>query len=453
VSVPRRAASAIWILVAAALVSPQRLAALQGAGVAATASYTGMAIVDSAATARAAWGRANTASRANDLAAARTAAAEAARAWPTQEAYVWGGAVLAAQAHDTAATLRALDAYANLGLGRDLRAHPATAPYTTLAQFSDVVRRHDDNRAPVAMGRPQTVIADTTFWPEGFDADPRTGRYYIGSVRHRTIAEVDARTGAVRELIPRDTADVGAILGVRVDPDRSALWATTSGIPQMEGYQPRDSAIAALLLVRLPDGVILGRWNLPPSPGGHVLGDLAVGPNGDVYVTDSSEPVFYRLRPRGDTLEALRNPLFRSLQGIAPTPDGRVAYVADYSHGLLRIDLATGAVSRLADAPNSTSLGCDGLNWDRGALICVQNGVQPARVMRFALGADGWRIEGAELLDRNSRIADEPTIGAVVRGEFVYVGTSQWNKYDDRGARVAGTRLAPVIVLRVPLPR
>ena len=60
------------------------------------------------------------------------------------------------------------------------------------------------------------MIPDSTFWPEGVDYDPRTGRDYVASVRHRTIAEVSA-DGAVRELWPRDRAGIGAMLGVRAD--------------------------------------------------------------------------------------------------------------------------------------------------------------------------------------------------------------------------------------------
>ena len=97
------------------------------------------------------------------------------------------------------------------------------------------------------------TLPDSTFWPEGVDYDPRTGRYYVASVRHRTIAEVDAN-GKVRELWPRDRPGVGAMLGVRVDTARAVLWATTSGIRQMEGYVAADSGIAALLRVPIADG-------------------------------------------------------------------------------------------------------------------------------------------------------------------------------------------------------
>jgi hypothetical protein len=282
------------------------------------------------------------------------------------------------------------------------------------------------------------------------DYDPRTHRYYIASVRHRTIAEVEAGK-AVRELWPREQPGIGAVLGVRVDAKRGVLWATLAGIPQMQGFTRADSTIAALVRVRIADGAIERRWNLPPAPLGHVLGDLAIGPLGDVFMTDSNDPVLYWLKPGADSLEKITSPLFRSLQGMAPLPNGKIVYVADYSHGLLRVDLASKDITRLADAPGSTSIGCDGIAWDGAAIVAVQNGVAPARVMRFVIDDSRRRIALADVLDRNIAIADEPTIGAIVGREFVYVANSQWEKYTEDGVRRPERPLTRPVLLAVPL--
>jgi sugar lactone lactonase YvrE len=310
----------------------------------------------------------------------------------------------------------------------------------------------ESGTAAATRSRIVATLPDSTFWPEGVDYDPRTGRCYVASVRHRAIAEVDAR-GSVRELWPRDRAEIGAVLGVRVDTARGVLWATTSGMRQMEGYVPGDSSIAALLRIRIGDGAIERRWDVPPSARGHVLGDLAVAPNGDLYVTDSFEPVVYRLRSGRDTLERIESPLFRSLQGAAPTPDGKSVFLSDYSRGLLVLNVASGTVSRLDDAPGFSSRGCDGIVLDtKGAIIAVQNGISPARIVRFVIDSARPRIISAEVLDQNVATADEPTIGTIARGSFVYVANSQWEKHDDAGARKPGTKLTAPVLLGVPLP-
>jgi len=435
-----------------------RLAALGAwlliAGVLPAAAQTreDLAAVDSAAAARVAWARGVSAFRNHDLTTARAEIERAASAWPTQPAYLWGVARIAARQADTVGVLRALRDYARLGLGRDLGADSAIVPFLALGPFTPIRTAHDRNRAPLANSQVRASLPDSSFWPEGVDYDSASGRFYVASVRHRTVAEW-APGGRVRELWPRDRPGLGAMLGVRVDPVRHVLWATTSGLPQMAGYAAADSAIAALLEIDPQNGTILHRWDLPASPQGHTLGDLAVGPRGDVFLTDSNEPVLYRLRKGGTALERVTSPLFHSLQGLAPHPDGRTLYLADYSHGLLRVDLASGAVTRVADQPGSTSLGCDGIVWYRGAVIAVQNGVSPPRVVRFELDSSGARIARVTVLDRNLPVADEPTIGTMVGSSFVYVANSQWDKHGDDGTQRPGVRLTAPVLLAVPVPR
>jgi sugar lactone lactonase YvrE len=412
---------------------------------------TRIAIVDSASVARAAWVRATSALRHDDTAAARLEIARAMASWPLQPSYLWASALLSARAHDSASAIYALRRYAALGLGRDLGADQTFSWLHESPAFAIVRAMHDANRRVVARSHVRATLADSAFWPEGMDYDPRTRRVYVASVGHGAIAELRP-DGTSRMITLLDHAPIAAILGVRADPRRGVLWATTSAVQSSPAFRIADRTVAALLRVRIRDGLVERRWDLPPVPGGHTLGDLAIGPRGDVFVTDSDEPVVYRLRPNADTLEPMRSPFFRSLQGLAPSPDGGRLYLADYSHGLLRVDLASGDVTRLEDAPNSTSLGCDGIAWDRGAIVAVQNGVSPARIMRFSLDATGARIVRAELIDQNWAMADEPTIGTVVGREFVYVANSQWEKYDDSGKRNASKPLTTPIILTAPLP-
>jgi sugar lactone lactonase YvrE len=319
----------------------------------------------------------------------------------------------------------------------------ASAPRCAVAQAS---------RDSLAGGTLLRELADSTLWPEGVDRDPRTGDFYVASVRHRTIVRV-SKYGREYELWPGDDVRFGAMLGVRVDPRRPFVWATTSGIPQMEDWVPADSAIAALLQIEARTGRILRRWDLPVAPHGHVLGDLAIGPRGDVYLTDSYHPVLYRLRPGADTLERITDSLFRSLQGMAPTDDDRFLYVADYSHGLLRVHLTDGAVRRLGVAAGVDTRGCDGIVLHRGAIVAVQNGATPARIVRFVLDAAGDSIVAAQTIDRNPVLAPEPTIGTMMDDRFVYVANSQWEEFDDAGHLKPGARLTRPRLVAVPVPR
>lgn len=78
--------------------------------------------------------------------------------------------------------------------------------------------------------------------------------------------------------------------------------------------------------------------------------------------------------------------------------------------------------------------------------------MSPARVMRFVLDSARRRIVKATVLDRNVALADEPTIGTLARGQFVYVANGQWEKYDDNGVRRTSIPLTAPVLLALPLP-
>ena len=418
----------------------------------AVAQFTGVPVVDSAQVARQAYANAGRMMRASDMAGARAELARAASAYPMQPVYTWATASLAARANDTSGAKAALEAYARLGLGRDVVNDPAFRAIAAAPALQDVIRALHDNRQPRANSAVRHRLSDSAFWPEGIDYDAAGDRFFIASVQFGTVAEVD-KAGRMRDVMPRRQPGIGAMLGVRYDAARKVLWATTSAVEQSGAYVEADSAVASLLRIRVADGVIERRWDVPRTAR-HALGDLAIGPRGDVFVSDSRDPVLYWLRPNADSLVAIRDPHFRSLQGIAVDPSGDALYVADYSHGLLRMELATRAVRWLgAPASGATVTGVDGLTWADGALIGVQNGVSPAQIVRFDLDAARRAVVRATVIDRNIPLADEPTIGTVAGRDFVYVANSQWEKYDPRGNPIAGVPLTPPVLLALPIGR
>jgi sugar lactone lactonase YvrE len=407
---------------------------------------------DSARVAREAWRRAGPLARAGDLAGARDLVRRAFLAWPGQQAYVDGYAALSARLRDTAEAVRALTLLADLGLSRDLAADSSFAALREVPALKELARRLLANAAPLARSRIAATLSEADFWPEGISHDPRRGVWYLASVRHRKVAEVGAN-GAARDLVTEGQDGLWAVLGVRADPETGTLWVTSAAIPQMAGYQPADSGRSGVFAFDLESGRLKARYLLPPGPAPHLLGDLVVAPNGDVYATDSDDPVIWRIRKGASAAEEfLRHPLFRSLQGPAVDPSGRVLYVADYSHGVLRVDLASQAVAALPAPPRTTVLGIDGLAWDRGSLIGVQNGVTPPRIVRLRLDGEGRRIRTVDVLDRHLPLAGEPTIGTVWGGRYFYVANSQWDEYDDAGRLRPGARLDPPRILELRLP-
>ncbi len=293
-------------------------------------------------------------------------------------------------------------------------------------------------------GIEHTLSDDTTFFAEGLDADARTGALYITSLHHRNVFTADA-SGRLQPLIKPSGAPIGGVFGVALDTRRDVAWVAAARVPFMLPA-PGDAIVRTeLLRIALQDGRITGRWTLGDGTG--MPGEIALAPDGSVLVSDGIGGVVHRLRSGAETMEVVRSPLLRSPQGIAVDPSGAVAWIADWSRGIMRWDLRTDSITAVPTADGTPMLGIDGLRAWHGRLIGVQNGRTPPRVVAIELAADGRRIERAETLDLPPATG-ESTVGTIVGDRYFYVSSSQWPFWSEQGARNESAGPLPVVTVR-----
>ncbi|WP_164011955.1 SMP-30/gluconolactonase/LRE family protein [Pyxidicoccus trucidator] len=402
--------------------------------------------------ARTRWREASVARKEGLLEKAQALATEAQAVWPTQAAYAYGLAALSARLGDAAATARWLDVSADLGLGVDLGRDDSFARVLDAAPVRAAAGRLARNLEPLARSSVAFRLDEADFFPEGLACEARGEACYVASVRHRKVVRV-GRDGRATEVVPPGQDGVLAALAVALSGDGRTLWVTSAAIPQMRGFTQGDEHLAWVHAFDLASGRLQRRLGFPAGTGPHAPGDVHVTSKGEVFVSDSQQPVLYRVPPTGDTLEVFASdPLFRSPQGVAESADGRTLYVADYSHGILAVDRASRKVAEVRPPTGgATVLGIDGLARHGDTLIGIQNGLQPARVIRMRLATEPLRIQAVEVMDRHLPEADQPTIGAVVGDELRYVANSQWEQYDDAGRLREGAVLTPPLILRLPL--
>ena len=294
------------------------------------------------------------------------------------------------------------------------------------------------NRDPIERSQPLMAISADLPLIEGIAHDARRGCYYLSSVVGRYIHA--SCSGQLRRLPLAE--GVGPILGLAYDGATDRLWFASApvfgGAGLRTGLFAHDFRTGKLIAVALPAGDLN-------------LGDVALGPAGEVFAADSRTGAVYRSR-RGEPLETIVPPgVLRSAQGMALAADGRSLYVADYSLGLARIDLASGAVAPVVPAAGIGTNGIDGLLRDGRDLIAIQNGWRPARILRLRLSPDGNAIVAADVLERGHPSHDDPTHGVIVDGRLVYVANSQWPKYTESGQLHAGASQSATSILALPL--
>jgi sugar lactone lactonase YvrE len=333
---------------------------------------------------------------------------------------------------DTRGAVESLERVANMGLGLRADADPDFDVLTEDPAFLAVLEKLRENRRARGTSTTAFTIASApTFVPEGIAYDPRDGSFYVGSVHERRIVRVSA-DGVVSEFAPAAFAGLMSVMGMQVDPDEGVLWVCTAGVAETGGLREDNLGRSAVFKFDLESGQLLLHYHFSNSEQRRVVGDLAVASDGEVYVSDARGSGVHRIRAGGDFLETFVQPgVFQSPQGLALSSDQRGLYVADYSKGVYYVRRATREAVRLSHPENQTLLGIDGLVRDGDALIAVQNGTMPHRILRLELSGDGREITEVRVLAANLPDWDEPTLGLMVGDRFYYVANSQWNRFVD----------------------
>lgn len=168
----------------------------------------------------------------------------------------------------------------------------------------------------------------------------------------------------------------------RITPEGRVLPLATRGLNDPKGLAERQGVVYVADVNRIVRvdraGVVapfLEAHAFPQKP--RFLNDLAVGPDGHLYVSDSGELLsgggggaIYRIAPDGTValiVDESMNPAIRNPNGLLVVEGGRSLLVVDFGTGeLLKVRIADGQVQKLAEGFG----GGDGLALDsRGRLI------------------------------------------------------------------------------------
>lgn len=286
------------------------------------------------------------------------------------------------------------------------------------------------------------VLPGDRVFPEGIGAQKSTGDFFVGSTTDGTIYRGNIRRPRLEVFLPGGQDGRTAATGVRVRDGR--VWVAGRFTGRLFVY---DLASRRLLRTyRVPqDGATF-------SPRGErsLLNDITFA--GDAaYVTDSFQPVVYRVRLEGGRLGELDpwrdlrdTPIAYArgfnLNGITVSDDERHLVTVDYRTGeLFRIDRVTRRVRKIDLGGADVRTG-DGLLLDGTTLLVVRE--EPGEIQPVDLSADLLRGTLGEPFGRSS--LRFPTSMFELDGRGIVV-----NSQLDRGADPE----LPFTIAAVPIPR
>lgn len=221
-------------------------------------------------------------------------------------------------------------------------------------------------------------------FPESVTTDPATGDAYTGSMADGTLLRMPAGGSVAEVFSPAGDGGRGSVAGVKVDSERR-LWAAG-------GYD------GALWIYDLGSGAQLAGLGTSQQP--TCTNDIAFGPDGTAYLTDSFAPTLFRI-PRD--LSALEPWADLAAAGV-PWPEGLnfngVVLCADAGHLVCcqtttgrywRVALGDGAVDEVAldggPLPHS-----DGLAVDGDTLYAAVNARNEIAVIALARDGSSGRV-------------------------------------------------------------
>ncbi|HVK21832.1 MAG TPA: hypothetical protein VM677_10775 [Actinokineospora sp.] len=256
---------------------------------------------------------------------------------------------------------------------------------------------------------------------EGIGADERRGLFYVSEVTGGEIHRGTSGSAQTAQWLAGDGTDGRfTARGITVD---AAGRVYVAGGPNGIGTGHPD------LWVYAADGTLLAALR---APGTDVfLNDVAIGPDGAAYFTNSNDPQIYRVADDGTgwrtdlwadaTGTVERRPGF-NLGGIVLTADRGAFVVAQGNTGRLwRFASADGTVSEIATGADLVN--ADGLVRQGGTLTVVRNFSRMLATLRLSADGRTATMVGQRATDPTRVL----TTAKVLRGQLLFVDS----KFDE----------------------
>jgi len=283
----------------------------------------------------------------------------------------------------------------------------AAAAIATVIMMSNVSAQSapDSVTVPGARAFPESITSTSD------------GTLYVGSLASGGVSRVPPGSTEAQAWIAPGAFGTRSTFGLLADEKTGTLWVCSNDASALGVPGPGDVKGSFLKGFDLKTGE--GRISVAFPDGPSLCNDIAIGPDGSAYVTNSFAPEILRLRPAAETFEVwLTNPLFTppakgaGLDGIAFGRDGTL-YVDTYNKAqFFRVAVRDGKPGAVTELHPSRAL-------------VLADALRPLSDGTFLL------VEGSGSLDRVTIDGDTPKIETLKDGfltptSTTVVGKTAW---------------------------
>ena len=275
--------------------------------------------------------------------------------------------------------------------------------------------------------------------PESITSDA-AGNIYVPSTGGTIYRAVAGSTTAEPWIAPSAENGLLSAFGVLADDRRGLLWVCNN--PPFGG-PPQPGAKSSLKAFDLETGALKASYDFP-TDGPAICNDIAVGPMGTTFATDTSGGRIFALAPDGEALTVFaRDASLVGIDGIAFAEDGTMYINNVRANAMQRVDRDGGAFAGLTTLMLSQPIsGPDGLRPVSGNRFLQAEG--PAgRVTYVDIAGDSATITPLRTgLESSPGVTRVGTTGYATEGKISYLfDPTLRDKSPD-----------PFIIRAVPLP-
>ena len=270
-------------------------------------------------------------------------------------------------------------------------------------------------------------------YPESVAVDPALGRFFVGSVKHGTLFRGELGKDTMEVISPEGADGREMATGVFFANGRLAVVGRQTGkmfIYDVAADKPK-------LLASFHNGLT--------GPENTFLNDVTFAPDGSAFVTDSVNPVLYRMVPDGANKYRLEEYVHWNVQqlgwvrapgapginfnGVVVTPDGKyLIFSKRNDSSLYRFEIATKEIIKV-QLPDKAVFTQDGLFIDGRTVYAAQNTPQSVSILDFAPDYAS-AVKRGEITHPSFRF---PTSVAKIRDRLIVVSA----QFDTKGSPAA----------------
>ncbi len=199
-------------------------------------------------------------------------------------------------------------------------------------------------------------------FPESLSST-KDGTLFVGSIAEGGISRVKPGADKAEPWIKPGANGSRSTFGVLADERSNTLLVCSNDVSAVGIPGPGDAKGSALVAFDLTAGEVKGSTPIPGSSR-TLCNDIALGPDGSAYVTDSLNPHILRLKPGSSAFEVwASDPRFApppeggaGLDGIAIGADGAVYVTTFRAGGLFKVAVTDGRAGEVTALETSRKL-------------------------------------------------------------------------------------------------